>query len=715
MKSEGLRAAILGAGYISKFHLNAIEKRSDVNLVAVCDLNSQLASQLVGDTSGVVIYTDLEKMLSECSLDVVHVLTQPDSHYFLTKKILDFGCNVVVEKPFVTNLDEALELTELAKDKQLGLAINHNFVFSRPFNKLKEILNRGDLGPIKSVRVVWKKVLAPTSYGPWDLWMLRNPGNIMLETGSHSISELLSVTTSPEIISVDILKKKKLPSGVDFYLQWKIAARSGAASIDVHCSFDQGYEQHFVEVEGLFGVAVADIENDIFELDMNTGHAYDIERLNVNLKRGKSIAGQALSTFASYGISKFNNRALGGAYEASMLSGINTCYEEILNKAKRIENSPGFAVEVTRLASMVCAKLPDSSPAESRAPLKLTPTTRTPSKEGSILIIGATGFIGKRLFVELQKQNRSVRALVRNASKLTDVEISENCEVMLGDYRDQSVMETALDGIETVFHLAVSHSNSLEGYLQSNHEPTLRLAQLCQDKKVKRFIYTGTIDSLYLGPGAGTVSESTGVDSQISRRNNYAHSKAVTEGKLNALFKEKRFPVVIVRPAIVLGSGGPVTHVGVAQWFGLGRCEYWGNGENRLPIILVDDVVTGLVNAIDAEGIEGNTYNLSATSSITAREYVVEVEKSIGCKIKTSSSNSLTHWLMDSMKWVFKLFARHPDRSRVPSLRDWRCREQHADFDTKKAELDLNWKPVNDKETLIKNGIHLPASEFIHN
>lgn len=713
MTDKILRAGILGAGYISDFHLKAIKRREDTELVAVCDMNEQAAKKLAAAEPGVTIFTDLKQMLEKAKLDVVHVLTQPDSHFALAKMCLEAGCHTIIEKPVTVDSQQAIALKALAEEKQLGIAINHNFVFSRPFNDLRAVLDRGELGPIKSIRVVWKKILPQMSFGPWNLWMLREPGNILFETGSHTISELLAVSDRKTTIKrVAPRLPKVLPSGSVFYRRWAITAESGPIAISIDTAFDQGYEQHFIEVEGMFGVARADMENDVFTIDQSTGRAYDLERFHVNFRAGVARTKQAFRTFGSYAISKFSSRALGAPYEASMLCGINNCYSEILGTATRVESSIDYAISIAKMAEAIQAKMPKIKEVAEEDKPAIPVTVDTPQIDAKILIIGATGFIGKRLLLKLQDEGRSVRALVRNPSGLIGTKLHDNCEIMVGDFRDRKVIEKALESIETVFHLAVAHSNSLSGYLKADSEPTLEFARLCQEKNVRRFIYTGTIDSLNLAE-PGKIKESDGVDDEIARRNNYAHSKAITEAKLRAMHDRDRFPLVIIRPAIVLGAGGPVTHVGVANWFGLGRCAYWGDGKNLIPAVLVDDVVNGLVAAIDAEDIEGKTYNLSAEPCISARDYVAEVEKEMACKIIAEPSKAWKHYLGDLFKWSIKLLAGHPDKTRRPSLRDWKCREQHASFDTTRAQEDLNWQPSNDRDTILKKGVREPTRLFL--
>ncbi len=713
MTEKTLRAGIVGAGYISDFHVKAIARQANAELVAICDMNEQAANKLAASSPNAKVYTDLSHMLEQAQLDVVHVLTQPDSHLPLASMVINAGCHAIIEKPVTVNSADAETLAKLAEEKGVSVAINHNFVFSRPFNDLKAVLDRGELGPIKSVRVVWKKGLAQMNFGPWNLWMLREPGNILFETGSHSLSELLAVIgKKPTIKRAAARLPKVLPSGSVFYRRWNISAEAGDVSIQIDTAFDQGYEQHFIEVEGMFGVAHADIENDVFTIDQPTGRAYDLERFHVNYRAGWSRVKQAFRTYGSYAASKFMASATGAPYETSMLHGIANCYDELDKKAKREESSIDYAITIAKTAEAIQAKMPKTKAvAEEDKPL-IPATVNEPTIDAKILIVGASGFIGKRLLMALQGQERGVRALVRNASSLIGVKLEDNCEVMVGDFRNDDVIAKALQGIDVVFHLAVAHSNSLEGYLKADSEPTLKFARLCQAQNVKRFIYTGTIDSLHLGQ-TGKIKESDGVDSKITRRNNYAHSKAITESKLLAMHKSENFPLVIVRPAIVLGAGGPVNHVGVANWFGLGRCAYWGQGDNLIPAVLVDDIVKGLTAAIDAPDIEGNTYNLSAEPCISARDYVAEVETILGTKIMAETSSATKHYIGDLFKWTVKVLARHPDKSRIPSLRDWKCREQHASFDTTRAQEDLNWQATNDRATIIEKGIHEPTRLFL--
>lgn len=710
MSSTQYRAGIVGAGYISDFHVQAISRLDQVELVAICDMN-QLAAQRLAGSANVAVFADIDEMLSSCELDVVHVLTQPDSHFAIAETLIKAGKHVVLEKPATISASQAYSLEELARSNGVRVAVNHNFVFSRPYNKLRALLDSGELGPLKSVHIVWKKPLGQVKSGPWNLWMLRHPANILFETGSHSLSECLGIVDNLIISSVESEAPRELPSGVTFFRRWHISGKAGDVSIQIDISLDAGYEQHYVDVEGIFGTARADVENDVFCAALPTGAAYDLERLRANCRSGLTRFAQAMGTYISYAGSKFIGKFTGGPYETSMINGISNCYSEIEGSTIRAESSIEFACQIADIVEQAIQKAPQVAAGVESDSSPLAKPAIEAEVSPRILIVGASGFIGRHLLRGFQERKVDVRALVRNASSLTGVP-AENLDLMVGDYRDEKTAKQALDGVDVVFHLAVAHGRSLSDYIKADSEPTLEFARLCLDRGVKRFIYSGTIDSLDLA-SPHTLKEAHGVDQRLARRNNYAHSKALTEQALLDMNRDVGFPVIIIRPAIVLGSGGPVAHVGVADFHGLGHCTYWGQGKNTLPIILVDDVVQALISAVDAADIEGRTFNLSSRSCISARDYVAEVENTLGYRIQTQTSTAFGNWLGDGFKWVIKVIAGHPDKHRLPSIHDWKCREQHADFDTSAAQHALEWQPCEDRETLLEMGIRIPARQFL--
>lgn len=318
--------------------------------------------------------------------------------------------------------------------------------------------------------------------------------------------------------------------------------------------------------------------------------------------------------------------------------------------------------------------------------------------------MGGTGFIGKEVVRQLTEAGQSVRLLVRNAASVSQQLRETGIECQAGDLMNRDDLLRAMQGVECVFHLARANVKSLADYDVFEIGATRQVAECAMQAGVKRLIYTGTIDSYYAGRGAGTIREETPLDPGIKRRNLYARAKAASEELLMRMHREQGLPVVIFRPGIVIGRGGSPFHWGVGMWWHDAVCQIWGEGTNKLPLVLVDDVAGGLIAALERPGLEGRSFNLVADPCLSAQEYLDELDRCGGMRIDRRATPILRFYLIDLMKWAVKMAVRHPER-RLPSYRDWESRTQQAFFDCTAAKTELGWRPVSDREELVQRGI----------
>jgi len=169
--------------------------------------------------------------------------------------------------------------------------------------------------------------------------------------------------------------------------------------------------------------------------------------------------------------------------------------------------------------------------------------------------------------------------------------------------------------------------------------------------------------------------------------------------------------LVIVRPGIVIGRGGSPFHWGVGMWWSDALCQIWGEGKNKLALVLAEDVAAGLIAAMKTPGIEGRSFNLVGDPLLTAQEYLDELDRADAIKIQRHATPIVRFYLMDMMKWVVKAAVRHPER-RLPSYHDWQSRTGRAVFDCTAARVTLGWKPVGDREEFVRLGIVEPFRDF---
>lgn len=117
-----LKCAVIGSGYLGKFHAEKYAALAPCDLTAVVDTNEQTAQHLAAkyNTRALV---DYRALLGE--VDAVSIVTPTKLHYQVAADFLKAGSHVLVEKPITTTVAEADELIALAKQRQVVLQVGH--------------------------------------------------------------------------------------------------------------------------------------------------------------------------------------------------------------------------------------------------------------------------------------------------------------------------------------------------------------------------------------------------------------------------------------------------------------------------------------------------------------------------------------------------------------------------------------------------------------
>lgn len=164
-----LKAAVVGVNHIGKIHCRFYKSNPHVQLMAICDLNKDLA-EATGKEFGVPFYTNVKAMLENEELDLVSVATggieNGSHHYEPTMQVIEAGRDVLVEKPISNDIHEAREMVQFAREKGVRLACNLNHRFVPAANKAKQLIDNGDLGTILYLNM--KLTIGnPNDSSPW--------------------------------------------------------------------------------------------------------------------------------------------------------------------------------------------------------------------------------------------------------------------------------------------------------------------------------------------------------------------------------------------------------------------------------------------------------------------------------------------------------------------------------------------------------------------
>ncbi len=117
-----MKVAVIGSGYLGRFHALKYAAMEDVDLVAVVDIDKERAQEVAKEAS-TKAYTDYRDIISE--IDGASVVVPTTLHYQVAKELLGAGVHIMLEKPMTTTTQEARELVEIADKKGLILQVGH--------------------------------------------------------------------------------------------------------------------------------------------------------------------------------------------------------------------------------------------------------------------------------------------------------------------------------------------------------------------------------------------------------------------------------------------------------------------------------------------------------------------------------------------------------------------------------------------------------------
>ena len=142
-----IKIAVIGVGYLGRFHAQKYDQLKDTNLIAVCDINKKTAAKVANEL-GCDAITDYKDVIDK--VDAVSISSTTKTHFEITKYFLQHGKHVLVEKPICTTLAEAQELVALAKQHDCILQVGHLERYNRVILALQEVLDNPRF--IESVR-----------------------------------------------------------------------------------------------------------------------------------------------------------------------------------------------------------------------------------------------------------------------------------------------------------------------------------------------------------------------------------------------------------------------------------------------------------------------------------------------------------------------------------------------------------------------------------
>lgn len=295
-----IRAAILGAGYISDFHIRALRTLPFVTVQAVCDTSHSRAENLQKRWGIPACFQDAGQMLRGGEIDVVHALVPPPLHAEIGTRCLEAGCNVFLEKPAATNIAECEKLLSVSQRRKKTVGLNHNALYHPAFRRLVHEIKGCRLGEVQHVIATVNVPLRQLQGSNHSFWMLQRPGNIILEQAPHPLSQIQYLVGNAQRVSAVCSGEIVLKTSARFFDTWQVAMQCERGTAQVFLSFNKGFFESQLHVIGEDASAVVDLRRNTVRFSDKTRFLEPVDALRDAMKNAASLSRQGWGNFLEY-------------------------------------------------------------------------------------------------------------------------------------------------------------------------------------------------------------------------------------------------------------------------------------------------------------------------------------------------------------------------------------------------------------------------------
>ena len=194
MAENAIASAVVGVGYLGKFHAEKYAASAKANLVGVADVDEARAKE-IGAAVGAAAFTDYRELFGRVRCVSIAVPTR--FHYRVARDFIDAGIDVLVEKPLTVDIGEARDLVQAAQAKNVILQVGHLERFNPAIRRLE--------GVIEEPKFVECHRLAPFVERGTDV-------DVVLDLMIHDIDVIASLVRAPvqrvEAVGVPVLTEK---------------------------------------------------------------------------------------------------------------------------------------------------------------------------------------------------------------------------------------------------------------------------------------------------------------------------------------------------------------------------------------------------------------------------------------------------------------------------------------------------------------------------
>lgn len=249
----------------------------------------------------------------------------------------------------------------------------------------------------------------------------------------------------------------------------------------------------------------------------------------------------------------------------------------------------------------------------------------------TVLVTGATGFIGQHLTNELIARGVAVRVLTRSAGRVPAAWQATSVTLRVADLLDSQTLRDACDGVDAIFHLAshieCSNTDISEGHFRLSVQGTKALLNEAERSAVKRFVYASSVKAM------GEVTQGCADEHTEARPiSSYGKAKLLAE-QLIASVDRSRMQTANLRLPMVYGVNRKVNLMRMIAAIDRGRFPPLPETGNKRSMVHVDDVVQAFMLAAEIPARNGQTYIVTDGQAYSTRQIYEAICRSLGRRV----------------------------------------------------------------------------------
>ncbi len=328
----------------------------------------------------------------------------------------------------------------------------------------------------------------------------------------------------------------------------------------------------------------------------------------------------------------------------------------------------------------------------------------------TVLVTGATGFLGRYVVEQLVARGEQVRALVRRpACELQQLGV----EIALGDLRERDKVIEACRGITTVYHVAAVAGiwGPWSQYFSINVEGTRHVLAGCREQGVQKLIYTSSPSVTFAGGDQSGIDESAPYPERWLCH--YPHTKAIAEREVLAAHGPG-LATCALRPHLIWGPRDGHLVPRLIERARFGQLRQVGAGKNLVDMIYVENAAEAHLQAADAlaadSSVGGKAYFLSQGEPVNCWDWINELLALVQLPpVRRSVPLSVAYALGAMLETVYRLLRKNDEPRMTRFLALQLGRDHYFNIDA--ARRDLGYQPtVSTTEGMKKLGEWLQQS-----